>query len=232
MDGEHLLIAMPTRGVPHPRAFNAMMSAANRCTTANVMFPDGAPRDHNRNCIVQYFLDQHRHDWLLMIDDDSVVPPDVIELLFSVGKKVVAAPQPLYFAPEALVVNLARDHGPAGDDYVWPSYHNYDFSQPPYPLLACGFGCVLMHRDVLEPLERPWFQEHYGDYYGRGGITEDVWFCRRVLEMGAEIWSCPSASCGHYKWVDLRDIMPRAALNIKGTGPSVVMNARENDDGK
>lgn len=223
MASDRMLVAMPTRGTPHPRAFAAMMGAVNRVPTASVMYPEGAPRDYNRNCIVQWFLDAGKHEWLLMVDDDSIIPPDVIEKMLGVGKSVVAAPQPLYFPPDGLVANLSAERGPDGKGYVWPSWHDYDFEQPPHKLLACGFGCVLMRRDVLERMERPWFQENYGDFRGKGNVTEDIWFCERLLAMGEELWACPSAICGHFKWVDLREMLPRAAIKMTKSGQVKVL---------
>jgi len=52
---------------------------------------------------------------------------------------------------------------------------------------AFGFGCVLMHTNVLKALDekrpRPWFRFAYDDELGKH-IGEDVYFCRLVRELG------------------------------------------------
>lgn len=72
---------------------------------------------------------------------------------------------------------------------------------------ALGAGCLLIKREVLEKVPRPWFRNHYGTAGG-----EDMYFCDRVKEAGFEIWGDWSVQCTHefrYMWLDRADFMQR-----------------------
>lgn len=47
---------------------------------------------------------------------------------------------------------------------------------------ACGLAVTLMRTDIVQRLERPWFRHEESD------DSHDVIFCRRVKELGYEIW--------------------------------------------
>lgn len=54
-----------------------------------------------------------------------------------------------------------------------------------------GGGCLLVHREVLEKMEPPYFS------FERG-CSEDYYYCLKVAEMGYDVWCDLSVQCGHY----------------------------------
>jgi len=51
---------------------------------------------------------------------------------------------------------------------------------------AIGFGVVLMRTDIVDGLDRPWFQHGLNDQ--RGDIGEDIMFCRALRAAGHTIF--------------------------------------------
>lgn len=202
-----VLIAVPNRGAPSPAGFHSVIGALYRAEGSQIVFSAAAPRDFNRNFLCRQFLDNKQFQWMLFVDDDTIVPNDIISLLIEVDKPVVVGVQPLFFR-KMMVVNISYEIQPPGEKMEWPNWVAWEFRQPPHPIKCCGFGCVLIHRDVLERIGHPWFVENYGDVYGENAVTEDIDFCRKCDERGIEMWVCPSAICGHVKSIDLRTVLP------------------------
>jgi hypothetical protein len=71
-----------------------------------------------------------------------------------------------------------------------------------YQVDCCGFGCTLIRKDLFDTLEQPWFFfAHEGDSSnddnGEYCIGEDMYFCRKVVKSGLQIWAHGSVLCGH-----------------------------------
>lgn len=209
---------MPCRTIPQPKAFKALQIAASRYG-APIDTPAREPRERNRNTAVSQFLGTKGYEWLLLVDDDTTVPEDVIERLLVVRKPIVTGMQPLYL-PERengnrhhLVANVMRFPTINSRMPNWPDWLTWERPRKPFPIFHCGFGCVLINRRVFEDTGFPWFVEDYGDQFGRNNITEDIYFCDHVRRAGFEIWCAPDVECGHLKTVDLRDIVPKCRID-------------------
>lgn len=214
MSKPRVCCAMPCRTVPHPKAFRALQVAAARYG-APLDTPAGEPRDRNRNMCVTQFLQHKREafDYLLFVDDDTVIPPDAIERLLEVDRSIAVGVQPLLIDGH-LVANVMEYPTVERTRPCWPSWVTWKPPQQPYVVHYCGFGCVLIRRQVLERMHFPWFQEDCGDQWSDGNWTEDIYFCRKAHRFGYEVWCQPKVICGHFKNVNLMDIVPRRMLDF------------------
>jgi hypothetical protein len=78
-------------------------------------------------------------------------------------------------------------------------------SLPPNKLTqvdCCGLGCALIRKDLFEAIEKPYFFfAHEGDLtkneVGEYCIGEDMYFCRKVIKGGYQIWAHGNVLCGH-----------------------------------
>lgn len=214
----NVCLAMPCRNVPHPRAFKAVCAVSSRNRIAYDT-PAAEPRERNRNNVVAGFLEHKQFDWLLFVDDDTVIPEDAAEKLIDVGKPFVTGVQPLMLPSKDeagafhYVANVMRFPTAEHRTPHWPDWFEWKRPSTPFRVFHCGFGCVLLSREVLESIGFPWFREDYGDQWNRNAITEDIYFCDRARRAGFDIWCEPSVVCGHYKTVDLLDVVPRSRIN-------------------
>lgn len=216
---EKVFCIMPTRTSPMVSAWNALGRAASVYGAPMTIQP-GQPRDFNRNrCVALFMEDERKSDWLLFVDDDTTIPPDTISKLLAVNKPIVSGVQPLWLLG-ALVANVKLRDGEDGAVAPWPDWITWQRPADPFRIGFCGFGCILIHRNVFEAIGYPWFVESYGDVWGEGNRTEDIDFCLKAAAKGFDIYCEPSVVCGHNKNVDLRDWLPRSQINLTVTRPT------------
>jgi len=167
----------------------------------------------------QSVVDALRSDpeWILFLDSDVVPPEDVFERLRGHGVDVVSG---LYYVDNEegmapAMWRLDEYDAPTSFEYRRKGLINVD---------AVGMGCLLVHRRVLEDVDRPWFrwtkgfEDHPWDLQHLGespGISEDFYFCHKVQQAGYEIYVDTTVECLHEKRCVLSDdgIFLEAQLN-------------------
>jgi hypothetical protein len=73
----------------------------------------------------------------------------------------------------------------------------------PYRVKGCGMACTIIGAEVLKEV-----QSKYGSCFSPETINgvkfgEDLAFCVRANDIGAEIWCEPTARCGHIAHVPI-----------------------------
>lgn len=131
-------------------------------------------------------------DYLLMIDDDMLAPPDLFYKLAAHNKDIVAA----------LAFTRNPDHKPVIYETVEGFSHetgkSYGFTRfvnnyPRNQLVECdavGFGAVLIKTDVFKKLPQPWF-------FGMERTGEDITLCVKAKKAGFQIFMDTSLKLGH-----------------------------------
>ena len=162
-----------------------------------------------RNRVVKAFLDNTDSDWLLMIDTDEQLTTEVFDLLINTAhdkeRPVVSG---LVFAAFDAHKHLYPKPLPAIFQDVPEGFlplFKYDKNSV-FEIDACGTGCVLIHRSVLEkmremadPNQGPdwcWFWD--GPIEGNW-ISEDLLFSRRIRQLGFSIYVNTGAVLPHQK---------------------------------
>ena len=179
---------------------------------------DGHRVDSNRDRIVTRFLEHpDKPEWLQFLDSDMDHPASISERLAKWKKPIVAG---LYFSRnesrEPFIFDQIEDRK---DEYgqmskMWAArrdqvYNFFEENDVPYinggividdcvssPLVECdavATGTMLIHRSVLELMEKPVFQ------YRAGGNSEDMTFCYEAKNhYGIPIYCDLSTVSGHY----------------------------------
>lgn len=131
-------------------------------------------------------------DYLFMIDDDMLAPPDLFYRLAENDKDICAA---LAFTrnpdhkPVIYDVIEGRDPVTKKEYYVNKFAMNY----PRDSLVQCdavGFGAVLIKRKVIDAMAAPRFM-------GLSGCGEDITFCHKAKKLGFEVWMDTRVKLGH-----------------------------------
>lgn len=155
-----------------------------------------------RNSIVEGQMQDK--DWgfthIFFLDNDVVPAPDAIWRLFSHDKPIVAGIYPMRMDDE-------------GNIDVWSFKHKGNWWQREVPLPnrlikadAVGGSTVLIKREVFEKMGWPWYKMIFKpmDAHGMTMDTgEDVFFCKKAIEAGYDIWVDPSVACHHYHYRDM-----------------------------
>lgn len=131
-------------------------------------------------------------DYLFMIDDDMLAPPDLFYQLAANDKDICAA---LAFTrnpdhkPVIYDVIEGRDPVTNKEFYV----NKFSMNYPRNTLVECdavGFGAVLIKRKVIEAMKEPRFM-------GLQGCGEDITFCYKAKKLGFEVWMDTRVKLGH-----------------------------------
>ena len=171
----------------------------------------------SRNVAVKNFLDNTTDDWLFFTDTDQFITLQAFDkLLMSIDKDKYPFVSALVFAgfrdghelkPVPAIFKMTEDMG------MQPYY---DYPQDSLiEVFACGTGCFIIHRSVLEKLREDgteqfgadwcWFQD--GPIQGNMWLSEDLMFCYRAQSSGIKIHANTGALIPHKKehWVTERD---------------------------
>lgn len=170
------------------------------------------PADKARNEIITKL----ERDWLFFMDADQTFAPGTLRKLLSWDLPLVSG---LYFkspgnpVPHCYRYAYQETTEPVKDAHFYSPLidpiaqfvlrHKEDLKQneaiilpsKKEDLVECdgvGGGCLLIHRQVLDAIEPPWFEYNPGTFVG-----EDFYFCRKVQAAGFKIFVDPGVICGH-----------------------------------
>jgi len=151
-------------------------------------------------------------EWSLWLDSDMILPCDTLtEMLKWANALDAKFLTGIYhqrqgnYKPLAMLNTLKNEKGEViktGKD----KYHSFFIDIPDeikdaVELDLCGFGCVLIHREVFEKMPQPWFRFLFGDdvpgMKPDQYVSEDFYFCVKARELGYKIYGLPSLNLGH-----------------------------------
>lgn len=162
-----------------------------------VSYPQDKPITQNRNKIVQDFLSRKEYDYLMMVDDDIVPPPNILDLCDF--QKDIIAPVMFTFQGKK-VVHLAMRRTKDGK-YAPISFKG---NEGLIEVDATGTGCIIIHRRVLENIKFPFRNEYDADGIKKTGL--DFNFCTRAKKLGYQTWVHLDYISSHYATIDLKEI--------------------------
>ena len=166
--------------------------------------------DYARNCIVETFLSHSDADWLMMIDDDQMVPDNFWQLCTVRDADVVSALTPVW------VGNMDAEAMLRVNNYGVDAEHRcYNLPVPdktvnqPYRVAITGTGCLAIRRRVFSPKPRgvgnvPFYFTHAPDRKIMGG--EDINFSVECNRAGFTIAVHPKVWFDHTKELPLTQI--------------------------
>lgn len=127
-------------------------------------------------------------DWLLMLDDDMLPPPDLFQQLAQHDKGVVGA---LYWQRAAPYSPVAMRCTPAHKTPQFLAHDAPELTTPGlYPVDVVGGGCVLYQRHVWHSIAPPPFWPDLD-------MSTDVGLCLRLRHAGIEIYLDTSLAVPH-----------------------------------
>jgi hypothetical protein len=143
------------------------------------------------------FKGQVTYDKLLWIDSDIAFTPDDAMTLIKSDKDIISG---AYLLASGEVTAYKKLLGPG-----------YTFEQvkemtEPIKIGGCGFGFLAVKSGVFESLSRPWFQSAMiktDDEYEFPMMGEDLSWCKRVADLGYDIWFDPTVRVTHHKMMKL-----------------------------
>ena len=139
-------------------------------------------------------------DKLLSVDSDVIIPEDALAYLTQEDSDVILCPYMNRYDSRDGWTTLYWDNGDGNmgcneKNVLWYK----DIPHLPkgrVPLKGGGAGCSFIDPKVYWKLEYPYYM---WDEYPGGEVSEDIWFCRKVLEAGFRVEGDLRVRCKHIK---------------------------------
>lgn len=138
--------------------------------------------------------------FLLMCDDDMVVPPDALSGLLGVmeAHPRCALAGALYYTRDGIRPMVASGWRPEDTTSAFtPAFDD----RTPVAVDAVGFGCVLLRMSAVLDLQPAYFSAQVFVQMNASRVricNEDYLFCARLREAGWNVMLHPAVKCGHY----------------------------------
>lgn len=184
-----ILIAVPTSGSIEPEVFKAIYNLRPAGHELHFDFVRGYDCAVARNEIAK-LAQADGYDYVLMVDSDTVIPPDTVELMMESPVEVCLGVCPRKNTKDGKTA-IIKLHSPAYHD-------NYYYSELPEERVRVkggGFACAMVKTSVFTYLDYPWFSFVVNEDWST--LSEDYFFCQHAAFMGVEIWMDPRVRCGH-----------------------------------
>lgn len=190
---EKILIIIPCFQYPTPECMESIFSTISthgERYDIRVRFVVGYAVDMARNQALQLFL-QSDAEYLWFVDSDIVVQEDTLKRLIESGADVTTA---VYYK-KSVAERKAEIYKVEDDKLV--NYSSEEMPEELFKVQACGFGCVLLKREVVEKVADQ--TDIPFDYHKENGlvVSEDIWFCMILMKLGIDIYCDPLASVYH-----------------------------------
>ena len=203
-----ILIAVPTFETIYPDTYKGIWDVDR--DGHEVLFDSVRGYDvaTARNHIAQKAIDLNT-DYVLMVDNDVVIPKDAIKKLLEDAKDVNLG----YYAHRdadniyrgrTCICKLKQPDGtdyyhfPLESEYTAAEMHGMaEAGTKKIEVHGGGMGCALIKTELFRTIPYPWYDwVNYGDA-NRGMLSEDLYFCVLCKNSGYKIYADVRVGCGH-----------------------------------
>lgn len=143
--------------------------------------------DQVRNLIADWVV--RDYDYLFSVDHDITFPPDTLKKLLIHDQDLVSGVYRQRLEPQMLEIYEPFGTRMSTEDLYAKNWNLVGIG-------GCGFGCVLVKKEVLVGVGYPQFEYHPALDHGNT-ISEDTDFCKKAITKGFKLWCDPSVRCGH-----------------------------------
>lgn len=203
-----ILIAVPTFENIYPDTFQSIYDLDNAGQELSFAYVRGYDCATARNRIAQKSLDEGA-DYVLMVDNDVVLPKDTLKYLLDDLKDVCLGfyahrDTDNVYRGRTCVCKLYDDKGvkyfnyPLESEYTGAELREMkDNGQYKVQIHGGGMGCAFIKTDVFKRVKYPWYD--WVNYAGehRGMLSEDLYFCEACRKKGIPIYTDTRINCGH-----------------------------------
>ena len=159
-----------------------------------------------RNNLVNHML-ANGYDYILFVDNDVILPKNALIDLYNMQWYIATGTYPrkeIQTITGDVQYTTLYNHNERNLEVYCPTFMPINCLQKGKitPVDCCGLGCTLIRRDLFSKIEQPYFFfAHEGNPVPNNTdeycIGEDMYFCRKVLRAGIQIWAHGSVLCGH-----------------------------------
>ena len=188
MDNEpKITIGIPTGGTVKTKTVLSLLGMIKKMPYRwNTVMRNACLIHTNREVITQKAIELGSTH-LLFVDDDMTFEPDAFNRLFDRKKEIIGVATHLRQFPLTSTLKDLDENG----NKIWEEY--------PDGLIKCagvGTGFLLIDLSVFKKIPQPWYFFESNDK-GELVCGEDMWFCRKAIKAGYDIWADSTIKVGH-----------------------------------
>ena len=201
-----ILIAVPTFESIYPDTFKSIYDLDVSGHDVAFEFVRGYDCATARNKIARLSINGN-YDYVLMVDNDVVLPKDAIVNLLEAPKDVCLG----YYAHRdtdniyrgrTCVCKLLTADGVRYKNYPLESEYTAEEisalkekGEYKVRIHGGGMGCALIKTDVFNRTAYPWYD--WANYKDGGMLSEDLYFCENCRKNSIQIYTDTRVNCGH-----------------------------------
>lgn len=203
-----ILIAVPTFENIYPDTFKSIYDLDTSEHDVEFEYVRGYDCATARNRIAQTALDKGT-DYVLMVDNDVVLPKDALLNLSEDAKDVCLGfyahrDADNVYRGKTCVCKLYDENGKKYFNYPLESeYMAQELTEmrihgdKKIQIHGGGMGCAFIKTDVFKRIKYPWYDwVNYKDDH-RGMLSEDLYFCEECRKKNIPIFTDTRVNCGH-----------------------------------
>lgn len=183
-----ILIAVPTFESIEPEVFKAIYELKSE-HELHFDFIKGYDCAIARNEIAK-LAEAKGYDYVLMVDSDTLIPPDTLDLMLDPPADIVlgVCPRKNTKDGKTAIVKI-------GSISYLDNYYYSDLPEKRTRVKGGGLACALIKTSVFTEIDYPYFQYVTNEDWSTLG--EDFYFCQNANLFGIEIYVEPRVKCGH-----------------------------------
>ena len=201
-----ILIAVPTFENIYPDTFKSIYDLDVSGHDTEFEFVRGYDCATARNRIALMALDK-KTDYVLMVDNDVVLPKDALINLFDDPKDVCLGfyahrDADNVYRGRTCVCKLYAEDGTKHFNYPLESEYKAqelaelkENGEYKIRIHGGGMGCAFIKTSVFEKIKYPWYD--WVNYKNKAMLSEDLYFCERCKEKGIPVYTDTRVNCGH-----------------------------------
>lgn len=201
-----ILIAVPTFENIYPDTFKSIYDLDTAGHDVSFEYVRGYDCATARNRIAQRALDTEV-DYVLMVDNDVVLPHDALINLLDDPKDVTLGhyahrDADNLYRGRTCVCKLYDDTGELYFNYPLESEYTADemkalreVGEFKVQIHGGGMGCAFIKTDVFRKTQYPWYD--WTNYKSGAMLSEDLYFCENCKKNGIKVYMDTRVRCGH-----------------------------------
>lgn len=201
-----ILVAVPTFENIYPDTFKSIYDLDKGEHEVFFEFVRGYDCATARNKIAQKALDMGV-DYVLMVDNDVVLPKDAIMLFLEAPKSVQLGSYAHrgtdnIYRGRTCICKLKDERGKAYYNYPLDSEYTATELQElrnsgkrKVMIHGGGMGCAFINTEVFKAIQYPWYD--WVNYKTKGMLSEDLYFCEQCKNKRIPVYTDTRVTCGH-----------------------------------